>query len=147
MTAAMLVLEPIFEADLPLEIYAYRAGPNAQQAAVEVDRHVVLAGRAHNDLEIQSLGTVDRDPGDVFLSPVGSTREQPCQHRRRVLQEPLRATSLEHGHADGRSFAEKWARLKPHANRCSGHVTACSGSVTQGGRNPDMPLPARPAVS
>ena len=24
MTAAMLVLEPIFEADLPLEIYAYR---------------------------------------------------------------------------------------------------------------------------
>ena len=36
MTAAMLVLEPIFEADLPPEIYAYRAGRNAQQAAVEV---------------------------------------------------------------------------------------------------------------
>jgi hypothetical protein len=35
MTAAMLVLEPIFEADLPPEIYAYRAGRNAQQAAVE----------------------------------------------------------------------------------------------------------------
>jgi hypothetical protein len=33
MTAAMLVLEPIFEADLPPEIYAYRAGRNAQQAA------------------------------------------------------------------------------------------------------------------
>jgi RNA-directed DNA polymerase len=32
MTAAMLVLEPIFEADLPPEIYAYRAGRNAQQA-------------------------------------------------------------------------------------------------------------------
>jgi hypothetical protein len=29
MTAAMLVLEPIFEADLPSEIYAYRAGRNA----------------------------------------------------------------------------------------------------------------------
>jgi retron-type reverse transcriptase len=28
MTAAMLVLEPIFEADLPPEIYAYRAGRN-----------------------------------------------------------------------------------------------------------------------
>jgi hypothetical protein len=26
MTAALLVLEPIFEADLPPEIYAYRAG-------------------------------------------------------------------------------------------------------------------------
>jgi len=31
MTAAMLVLEPIFEADLPPEIYAYRAGRNAQE--------------------------------------------------------------------------------------------------------------------
>ena len=34
MTAAMLVLEPIFEADLPPEIYAYRAGRNAQQAGL-----------------------------------------------------------------------------------------------------------------
>ena len=32
MTAALLVLEPIFEADLPSEIYAYRAGRNAQQS-------------------------------------------------------------------------------------------------------------------
>jgi hypothetical protein len=31
MTAAMLVLEPIFEADLPPEQYAYRPGRNAQQ--------------------------------------------------------------------------------------------------------------------
>ena len=30
MTAAMLVLEPIFEADLPPEQYAYRPGRNAQ---------------------------------------------------------------------------------------------------------------------
>jgi len=36
MTAAMLVLEPIFEADLPSEQYAYRPGRNAQQAATEV---------------------------------------------------------------------------------------------------------------
>jgi hypothetical protein len=33
MTAAMLVLEPIFEADLPPELYAYRPGRNAQQVA------------------------------------------------------------------------------------------------------------------
>jgi hypothetical protein len=36
-TAAMLVLEPIFEADLPPEQYAYRPGRNAQQAVVEVE--------------------------------------------------------------------------------------------------------------
>ena len=37
MTATLLVLEPIFEADLPPEIYAYRTGRNAQQAVVEVE--------------------------------------------------------------------------------------------------------------
>jgi retron-type reverse transcriptase len=40
MTAAMLVLEPIFEADLPPELYAYRTGRNAQQAVVEVGAQV-----------------------------------------------------------------------------------------------------------
>ncbi len=40
MTAAMLVLEPIFEADLPPEQYAYRPGRNAQQAVAEVDKQL-----------------------------------------------------------------------------------------------------------
>jgi RNA-directed DNA polymerase len=35
MTAVMLVLDPIFEADLPPEQYAYREGRNAQQAVIE----------------------------------------------------------------------------------------------------------------
>jgi hypothetical protein len=47
MTAAMLVLEPIFEADLPPEQYAYRPGRNAQQAAVEVG-----APLGHGHLEV-----------------------------------------------------------------------------------------------
>ena len=47
MTAAMLVLEPIFEADLPPEIYAYRAGRNAQQAVVEVEE---LLFRGHPEV-------------------------------------------------------------------------------------------------
>src|ERR1019366_7191189 len=58
MTAAMLVLDPIFEADLPPEIYAYRAGRNAQQAAVEVEE---LLFRGHPDV-------VDADLADYFGS-------------------------------------------------------------------------------
>ena len=56
MTATMLVLEPIFEADLPPEIYAYRARRNAQQAVVEVEE---LVFRSHPDV-------VDTDLADYF---------------------------------------------------------------------------------
>jgi RNA-directed DNA polymerase len=58
MTAAMLVLEPIFEADLPPEQYAYRPGRNAQQAVVEVEE---LLFRGHTDV-------VDADLADYFGS-------------------------------------------------------------------------------
>jgi RNA-directed DNA polymerase len=52
----MLVLEPIFEADLPPEQYAYRPGRNAQQAVVEVEE---LLFRGHPDV-------VDADLADYF---------------------------------------------------------------------------------
>jgi RNA-directed DNA polymerase len=58
MTAATLVLEPIFEADLPPEQYAYRPGRNAQQAAVEVEE---LFFRGHREV-------VDADLADFFGS-------------------------------------------------------------------------------
>jgi group II intron reverse transcriptase/maturase len=58
MTAAMLVLEPIFEADLPPELYAYRPGRNAQQAVVEVG---ALVFRGHPEV-------VDADLADYFGS-------------------------------------------------------------------------------
>src|SRR5271165_6416721 len=58
MTAAMLVLEPIFEADLPSEQYAYRPGRRAQQAVVEVEE---LLFRGHPDV-------VDADLADYFGS-------------------------------------------------------------------------------
>jgi len=58
MTAATLVLEPIFEADLPPEQYAYRPGRNAQQAAVEVEE---LLFRGHREV-------VDADLADFFGS-------------------------------------------------------------------------------
>ena len=56
MTAAMLVLEPIFEADLPDEQYAYRSGRNAQQAVVEVNQQLY---HGHPDV-------VDADLADYF---------------------------------------------------------------------------------
>ncbi|MGA8862852.1 MAG: group II intron reverse transcriptase/maturase [Gallionella sp.] len=58
MTAAMLVLEPIFEADLPPEQYAYRPGRNAQQAAEEVEERL---HRGQTDV-------VDADLADYFGS-------------------------------------------------------------------------------
>ena len=58
MTAAMLVLEPIFEADLPPEMYAYRPKRNAQQAVIEVEEQVF---HGHPDV-------VDADLSDYFGS-------------------------------------------------------------------------------
>jgi group II intron reverse transcriptase/maturase len=58
MSAAMLVLEPIFEADLPPEMYAYRPRRNAQQAVVEVEEQMF---RGHPDV-------VDADLSDYFGS-------------------------------------------------------------------------------
>jgi len=58
MTAATLVLDPIFEADLPPELYAYRAGRNAQQAVTEVEEQLF---RGHSDV-------VDADLADYFGS-------------------------------------------------------------------------------
>jgi RNA-directed DNA polymerase len=58
MTAAMLVLDPIFDADLPSEQYAYRPGRNAQQAVLDVQAALY---RGHPDV-------VDADLADYFGS-------------------------------------------------------------------------------
>ena len=58
MTAAMLVLGPIFEADLPPEQYAYRQGRNAQQAVKDVGETLF---RNHPEV-------VDADLADYFGS-------------------------------------------------------------------------------
>jgi group II intron reverse transcriptase/maturase len=58
MTAAMLVLEPIFEADLPPEQYAYRPGRNAHQALIDVKDTLF---RGHPEV-------VDADLADYFGS-------------------------------------------------------------------------------
>jgi group II intron reverse transcriptase/maturase len=58
MSAALLVLDPIFEADLPPEQYAYRPGRKAQQAVVEVQETLF---RGHPEV-------VDADLADYFGS-------------------------------------------------------------------------------
>ena len=58
MTAAMLVLDPIFEADLPPEQYAYRVGRNAQQAVIDAEETLY-----QGDLDV-----VDADLADYFGS-------------------------------------------------------------------------------
>ena len=58
MTAALIVLDPIFEADLPPEQYAYRTGRNAQQAVVKVED---LLFHGHPEV-------VDADLADYFES-------------------------------------------------------------------------------
>jgi RNA-directed DNA polymerase len=78
MTAAMLVLEPIYEADLPPEQYAYRPGRNAQQAVAEVDKQLF-----HGHREV-----VDADLADYFGSIPHSELSQSVARRivdRRVL--------------------------------------------------------------
>jgi len=58
MSAALLMLDPIFEADLPPEQYAYRPGRSAQQAVVEVEETLF---RGHPEV-------VDADLADYFGS-------------------------------------------------------------------------------
>jgi hypothetical protein len=55
----MLVLEPIFEADLPPEQYAYRPGHNAQQAVVKVEE---LMFRGHPEV----VDWIELTDGDVI---------------------------------------------------------------------------------
>jgi RNA-directed DNA polymerase len=58
MTATVLVLEPIFEADLPDEQYGYRPGRSAQQAVIDVEESLY---RGYPDV-------VDADLSDYFGS-------------------------------------------------------------------------------
>ena len=70
MTAAMLVLEPIFEADLPAEQYAYRVGRGALDAVRNVEG---LLQRGHGEV-------VDAD----LWTTLGASRMPNCSGRWRA---------------------------------------------------------------
>jgi len=72
MTAAMLVLDPIFEADLPPEQYAYRQGRNAQQAVIDAEETLY---RGHLDV-------VDADLTDYLERASHYTRVVDCASKR-----------------------------------------------------------------
>ena len=59
-TAAMIVLEPIFETDLPPEQYAYRSGKNALQAIDEV--HYLLTHGHPEVVDADLSGYFDHTP-------------------------------------------------------------------------------------
>jgi RNA-directed DNA polymerase len=121
MTAAMLVLEPIFEADLPPEIYAYRAGRNAQQAVVEVEE---LLFRGHPD-------GVDADLADyslMFRQQRPARRSAGCPKRRMDKLSPpalgwwrSKKTPLAEA---GKGLAENRSNTSAHRTR---HVAETGG--------------------
>ena len=133
MTAAMLVLEPIFEADLPPEQYAYRPGRNAQQAVVEVEE---LLFRGHTEV-------VDADLADYFGSIPHAELMQSVARRivdRRVLhlikmwlECPVEETDDEDGrHARPRPGTSGAAFRKAHPSHRCWRICTCAGSCWDG---------------
>ena len=67
-TAAMLVLEPIFEADLQEEQYAYRPGRSAREALLRIDK---LMGAGHTEVVDADLsGYFDSIPHSELMKSV-----------------------------------------------------------------------------
>src|SRR5229473_932487 len=67
-TAAILVLEPIFEADLQPEQYAYRAGTNALDAVAAVNRLINFGHTAVVDADLR--GYFDEIPHGPLMKSV-----------------------------------------------------------------------------
>jgi RNA-directed DNA polymerase len=79
-------LDPIFEADLPPELYAYRAGRNAQQAVIEVEE---LLFRGHP--EVVDADLADYLDGSSNYPPVpGETAKRSSLASGSLIRKPFR---------------------------------------------------------
>ena len=119
MTAAMLVLEPIFEADLPSEQYAYRPGRNAQQAVIKAEE---LMYRGHPEV-------VDADLADYFGSIPHTDLLKSVARRvsdRRVLHliKMWLECAVEETDGRGRKTRTTEAKDKRHSSRFTDLATA-----------------------
>jgi hypothetical protein len=133
MTAAMLVMEPIFEADLPPEQYAYRSGRNAGQAVAEVGG---LLFRGYRDV-------VDADLADYFGSIPHADLMKSLARRivdRRVLhlirmslECPLkRPTTVGAGHGRPKPRTAAAASRRVHRSHRCWRTFTCVGSCWDG---------------
>jgi hypothetical protein len=127
MTAAMLVLEPIFEADLPPEQYAYRPRRNAQQAVVEVG---ALLDHGHPEV-------VDADLADYFGSIPHAELLKSVARRivdRRVLHliKMWLECPEEGRHARPRPGTTGAAFRKVHRSHHCWRIYTCAGSCWDG---------------
>jgi hypothetical protein len=76
--AAVLVLEPIFEADLQPEQYAYRRDRSALDAVKRVHKLIYAGHQEIVDADLRATTTVFRMPGYSSWSLVGWWTEPCC---------------------------------------------------------------------
>lgn len=90
MEAATLVLEPIFEADLPPEQYAYRSGRNAGRAVAEVGELLFRSYRDPVDADLADyFGGIPYDHWPCLSSPVRGKVSEACCSASFVKPSPI----------------------------------------------------------
>jgi len=102
------VLEPIFEADLPPEQYAYRPGRNAQQAVVKVEELLCSVAKSDSRLLPSLSRATPSAVSEQFSELIG------CRGvllRRLIFQAALRARKHDHGLCYGCVYRKPQIRL------------------------------------
>jgi RNA-directed DNA polymerase len=142
-TAAMLVLEPIFEADLQPEQYAYRAERGAQDAVTAVHR---LLNTGHQQvIDADLSGYFDSIPHAELMKSVA--RRIVDRHVLHLIKQWLEAPVEEddgHGHRKRTTSNRDTGRGTPQGLRSHRCCRICTCGVSSSdGRLWDMPVAGR----